>query len=86
MLCSNCHQKQAKWLVLDITHIDPLCDECLNEYLITYGEVNTHFISIDDIESLIREINETLDYWNKRYNRLLQEYHCLKKGIKSKEE
>ena len=80
MLCEDCGKRMAQYLLFD--PIDntakPLCESCLNEYCYYFGEPSLTFVSIDNLEAIIREFNRIIKYWNDRYRQLLEEYDRIK--------
>ena len=83
MKCEDCGSEAVRYIILDetIDRLVPLCESCFDNRSHLFGELTMTYWSIDDIEGLIRGINDRLETESIRYRRLLKAYDLLKKTV-----
>ena len=83
MRCEDCGSETVSYIVLEeeTDRLVPLCESCFDNRSHLFGELTMTYWHVEDLDGLIRGINDRLETESIRYRRLLKAYDLLKKAV-----
>ena len=87
MKCMVCKNREAEFILYDshLNRFEAVCKECLDNYTIIYGELQTTFWNLPPdnagLLDLLERVNDEISFWKRRYYKLLKK---REEGVKNK--